>query len=402
VSEETARIQRLQQEAEELIRKAKEEQGKGDTSVASDAIAATQQEAEEKAEKAEKAKNGSVHESLEEVKKPVDSKFPELEAKKVERKEPRRILPPDPVVENKLPAVALKSVKEKNPAPTIRERIEEQKKREEERMRRMQEEKERIRSLEQAVEDKLSAVRSAVVGDKNTKSDSKDSDETGGVMIKDDAALKKVSEEESKPRKINGVEIIDNKQTAGNSSTSEEAAQLPRWKREKLLRENRSVSRDESIANGGPSSHNSPPSLSSAAARKTSLGPLVVSTSALPAAAASMPSPVLTESDPEFARLPRWKREKILRERRQSQDLLPAPSPQLASSASSTAAPSPQLSEAADSCNGEQGDASPAADAPVAEPLGLAEPGTANGDVDVSPTLPSRRHREMEVHIFAR
>jgi hypothetical protein len=335
-----------------------------------------------------------VHERLEEAKKPVENKCPELEAKKVERKEPRRILPPDPVVENKLPAVALKSVKEKNPAPTIRERIEEQKKREEERMRRMQEEKERIRSLEQAVEDKLSAVRSAVGGDKNTRPESKDSEETGGVTIKEDAAGKKVSEEESKPRKINGVEIIDNKQTAGNLSTSEEAAQLPRWKREKLLRENRSVSRDESIANGGASSHNSPPSLSSAATRKTSLGPLAVSTTALPAAAASMPSPVLTESDPEFARLPRWKREKILRERRQSQDLLPAPSPQLASL---TAALSPQQSEAADSCNGEQGDASLAADTAVAEPLGLAEPGTANGEVDASPTLPARRHREMEV-----
>jgi hypothetical protein len=391
VSEETARIQRLQQEAEELIRKAKEEQGKRDTPVAGDSIAATQQEAEET------TKSGAVHEILE-VKKPVEDKVPELEVKKVERKEPRRILPPDPVVENKLPAVALKSVKEKNPAPTIRERIEEQKKREEERMRRMQEEKERIRSLEQAVEDKLSAVRSAVGGDKNTKSESKDSEETGGVMTKDDAAGKKVSEEESKPRKINGVEIIDNKQTAGNSSTSEDAAQLPRWKREKLLRENRSVSRDESTANGGASSHNSPPSLSSAAARKTSLGPLAVSTTALPAPAASMPSPVLTESDPEFARLPRWKREKILRERRQSQDLLPAPSPQLTSSASSTAAPSPQLSEAADSCNGEQGAESPAADTAVAEPLGLAEPGTANGEVDVSPTLPARRHREMEVY----
>ena len=331
-SEERTRIQRLQQEAEELIRRAKE--AAGAASPQANGLAAAPPQANGPAAASPQANgpaaaslqaNGPAAKSLQasspdkdlisknshardETKKPNETLEPDT--KKTERREAaRKILPPDPVVEKKI-TIELKSVKERNPTPTIRERIEEQKKREEERLRRLQEEKDKIRNLEKAVEDKLNAVRSV---DKDSKLEVKEP--TDKCAIKDAKAV-----EDSPSRSINGVEIINNSfalNSNGGSSTkplSEDATdplgQLPRWKREKMMRENRSLSTSESPPNASGSSSPLP------ACRKTSLGSPAASSLSL-----TMPCPaLLAESEPDFARLPRWKREKILRERRQSQD----------------------------------------------------------------------------------
>jgi hypothetical protein len=128
--------------------------------------------------------------------------------------------------------------------------------------------------------------------------------------------------QEHSPRRINGVEIIDNSFAKNGTAaplaeeSADQLAQMPRWKREKLLRENRSKSTGESPPSGSGSNS---PSLSTAGARKASLGSPAASSLLLSSSSSPTTAPA-PESDPDFARLPRWKREKILRERRQSQD----------------------------------------------------------------------------------
>jgi hypothetical protein len=377
----------LQQEAEELIRRAKS--SSGSTAVIADAGSASGAAVNGSDKQASEPKTNTVTETDGLSESKHDKAF---EAKKTEKKDARKSLP-EPVVEKKL-TVELKSVKEKSSTPTIRERIEEQKKREEERLRKLQEEKDKIKNLEKAVEEKLNAVR-------NTDLDTKQPE---GKEILDKSPEVAPDKKERSPRRINGVEIIDNAFTTAKNGTAatlvEESAdtlaQMPRWKREKLLRENRSKSTGESPPSG---SGNSSPS--TAAARKTSLGSPAASTLSLSPSSGPVSSPA-PESDPDFARLPRWKREKILRERRQSQDqqILPPVLAETSVRENNDAEKSSLLSPSSESVpsqpnfvsNGgtgeEESNVLDESKLPVTSPINLVEPGTDLKDLDPSATSP--------------
>ena len=259
-SVERMRLENLQKEAEELIRRAKEQQKLEQVSKAADNAA--------------DLANGID----EEIKWAMEEKSRVEEEKKIQ-------LPPSPkpkIVEEKkekeeqFSPFNLKSVRESAPKPqTIQEKIEQQKKKEEERFKKFQEEKARI--LNQAKSNSSELGRDGAAT-KPSKPESNKINSTDGEA-KTSNQPEPTNGKDTK--NINGIEIINN-----SEEKTSDPSNLPRWKREKMLRENRTKSLD------------APEPLQTA--RKGSLG-------------SSDPAPSPDINDPAFLNLPRWKREKLIR-----------------------------------------------------------------------------------------
>ena len=255
ISVERDRMERIQREAEEMIRKVKEEQNL--TKLKEPEIKA-QPDIEDKIHGSDKTNQESslLSKSISESKK-EDKGKEKREDKKVEKKEEKK--------EEKFSQITLKSRRDDaaNKPLTIQERIEQQKKKEEERIKRFQEEKEKMLNLQNAVESKISSMKT---DPEKTPSPSLSKKTESPILNGND-----------RKKSINGIEIIEN----GN----ENGIKIPKWKLDKA-KQSKSVDTPESPEN-------------TAGERKTSLDLSLTD------------SPTLM--DPELKKVPRWKREKLLR-----------------------------------------------------------------------------------------
>jgi len=255
ISVERERMERIQREAEEMIRKVKEEQNL--MKLKQPEITA-QPDTEDKTHGSDKTNHESslLGKSISESKK-EDKGEEKKEEKKIEKKEEKK--------EEKFSQITLKNrrVDAANKSLTIQERIEQQKKKEEERIKRFQEEKERMLNLQNAVESKISSMKT---DPEKTPSPSLSKTTESPILIGND-----------RKKSINGIEIIEN----GN----ENGIKIPKWKLDKA-KQSKSVDTPESPA-------------SIAGEKKTSLD--------------LSPTDSPTLMDPELKKLPRWKREKLLR-----------------------------------------------------------------------------------------
>ena len=247
--EEHQRLERIQREAEEMIRKAKEQ--------------LKVKKPEETKEQEQPINNGTSKQ----IQPALDEKTTIEENKnktKLKRSESIK-----ESKEEKFSPLQLKSAKDRdtNKPMTIQEKIEIQKKKEEERLKKFKEEKERIANLQNAVKSKIKSERASI---EPSYSEPKEEEVNG--------------KEESKS--INGIEIIDNQKEETSGLTN-----IPQWKRDKMLRE-----KSKSVDSNG--FHKS-----DVQERKSSLNS--------PTQQGSPKSPVILGE--EIEKLPRWKREKILR-----------------------------------------------------------------------------------------
>ena len=239
--EERKRLEKIQREAEAMINKIKKDQELAPPPP--------------KVDNTEDLNNGIA----DEISWALEQKArAEEEAAKQKPRSKTLPKPEEPKVE-RFGFSSLKSVKEDNlkKSTSIKDKIEEQKRKEEERLKKFQEEKEKLLNPERKIS--------------NTEA-------------KDES--KEVNESESQPKSINGVEIIGN--GGGSSEGASDQTSLPRWKREKMLREKKC-----SLDSSSPS----PTTTTRGVDRKSSVD--------------ASPSPNL--EDPELQKLPRWKREKLLR-----------------------------------------------------------------------------------------
>ena len=247
--EEQEKLERIQREAEELIRKAKEKQENK-----------PKQENTTKILEQEEQTNKGISEEMQWALEEKARAAAEQSKKEANQKLPK-VKPPEEAKEEKISPFKLKSVKDRdtNKPLTIREQIEIQKKKEEERLKKLKEEKDKLANLQTAVEQKISEA----------KANSSEAD-------------KKTNGNNSEDKKsINGIEIIGNQ-----AEESSSPANIPKWKRDKMMRD-----KSKSVEiNGSPKS-------SVGQERKL-----------------SEDSPTPSESqDDDISKLPRWKREKILR-----------------------------------------------------------------------------------------